>query len=210
MCRRPAPCRTSTGPSSARCSSVSVWWRWLEMRDAEIGDVEDEDRVAGVLGAAAAIVADIGRHVVDVDVAEGDVVVRHAARRIPAAQDQLDPGIGKIGVMRRVGVVHRHDVGNEVRPDVAVIVGDDADAAWALDEEAGMAEKADADMARRAPCGGPRPRPAGRAAALPPPPCTTRRRPRRRRARVQNSASDGNGVAPQRRAGKQADHHASR
>ncbi len=116
-----------------------------EMGDAEIAGGEDEDRVAAVLGAAAAV-ADVGGHVADPHVAELHVVVRRSLAGVPAAQHQLDAGVDVVGVVAGVRVVHRHHVGRVLRPEVAVVVRDDGDAARALDEEAGMAEEGKADL----------------------------------------------------------------
>ena len=64
-----------------------------EMRDAQIGDLEHEDRVA--VHARAAELADVGRHVAHVQVEIGDVVQRDLAALAPAAQHVGDVGVGE-------------------------------------------------------------------------------------------------------------------
>ena len=128
-------------------------------------DLEDEDRIAVPLGAAVPS-ADIGRHVAHAHV----LVLQVDARRLlvvgPAAQHVLDARIGTVGVVRRVRVVHRHDVGQHRRPDVVVVVGRDAHQLRALDQEGRVADISrcapDRARARRAQGGGLRRRAAAR------------------------------------------------
>ena len=49
-------------------------------------------------------------------------VIGGTVSSIPAAQYQLDARIGRVGEVRRMGVVHRHDIGQFVRPDIGVVV----------------------------------------------------------------------------------------
>ena len=90
--------------------------------------------------------ADIGRHV-----AHAQILVVHVdARRLfvlhPAAQHVLDRQIGIVRVMRRVRGVHGHDVGQNRRPDVIVVVGGDAHQLRAFDQEGGVADIGDAHL----------------------------------------------------------------
>jgi hypothetical protein len=66
-----------------------------EVGDAQVGGLEDEDRVAVALGAGAAVHA--GGDVADAQVLQRDVVLGLAPRGAPAAQRVLPPG-------RRLGV----------------------------------------------------------------------------------------------------------
>ena len=125
-------------PISARSRLGQRMVQMAEMRDAQIREVEHEDRVAVVAGLAET--AHIGRDVVHPDIAVLQIVVRHPAARVPAAQYEFDAGLDIVGVMRRMRVVHRHDVGRHLRPVDAVIVGDDAHPLGAFDQKAGMAE----------------------------------------------------------------------
>ena len=72
------------------------------------------------------------------------------ARRLlvagPAAQHVLDAGIGPVGVVRRVRVVHRHDVGQHRRPHIVVVVGGDAHELRALDQEGRVADISEAHL----------------------------------------------------------------
>jgi len=54
----------------------------------------------------------------------------------PSAQDVLDAGIGSIGEMRAVGMIHRHDVRHERRANIIVVVGNDANELRAFDQKA--------------------------------------------------------------------------
>src|SRR5204862_6882920 len=131
-----------------------------EMGEAQIGDIEHKDRVAVVARAPRpTILAHIGRHVVDLDIAVIDMMRRDAARRVPAAQHKFDAGLDRIGVMRRMRVVHRHDVGRYRRADHVVVIGDDRHALRALNEKARMPEKIQPDAAFRPGRGQPQPRP---------------------------------------------------
>ena len=118
-----------------------------QVGDAEIGDLEHEDRVAVV--AHAAEVADVGRQVPDLEVPELVLVHRHAALGIPAPQGQRDLGFHDVRVMGVMGVVHGDDVGRRRRPDPAVVVGDRGDPLGAFDQEAGVAEEGEAQAAWR-------------------------------------------------------------
>ena len=53
-----------------------------EMRDAQIGDLKDKDRVAVVAGPAQ--LANIGRHIADANITVFQVMVGNPARRVPA------------------------------------------------------------------------------------------------------------------------------
>ena len=82
-----------------------------EMRDAEIGHLENENRIAVPLGAAAEV-ADIGRHIAHAHVADVRVMAHRLAVFLrPAAQHMRNFRIGPVGVMRRMRVVHGDDVG---------------------------------------------------------------------------------------------------
>ena len=61
-----------------------------QMRDAQIGHLENKDRVAVVAGAAE--LADIGRHIADANISVFDVMVGEAPRGVPAAEHVLTPG----------------------------------------------------------------------------------------------------------------------
>ena len=83
-----------------------------EMGDAQIGDLEDEDRIAVPLGAAAhksRMLVGTLRTRTSPDL---HVMARRLVRaRAPAAQHVLDAGIGVVGVVGRMRVVHGDDVG---------------------------------------------------------------------------------------------------
>ena len=91
-------------------------------------------------------------------------MARNSAAGIPAAQDKFHPGLDRVAVVRRMRVVHRHDVGRDRRPDRVVVIGDDANSARAFDQKARMAEKGDRDRALRS---------GGSEAHWPGPPATT-------------------------------------
>ena len=115
-----------------------------EMADAEVGDLEDEDRIAA--GHAARHAApDVGGDIADADIADRHVVLDGAALGIPAAQDMLDRRVGKSGEVRGMRPVHGDGIGNDAA-GIARIVGDDADALGAFDDEAGMADIGEADL----------------------------------------------------------------
>ena len=110
-----------------------------------LASLEDENGIAVAFGGAAPG-ANIGRHV-----AHAHVLVLHVdARRLfvvgPAAQHVFDAGVGTVGVVRGVRVVHGDDVGQHRRPDEAVIVGGDAHQLRAFDQEGGVADEADAHL----------------------------------------------------------------
>ena len=134
------------------------------MGDAELRRLEHEDRVAVVAGAVE--VAHVGRHVAHMHVLVRQVVDDRAGLVAPALQRVGDAGLDAHAVMRRVRVVHRHDVGRQRRAHIVVVVGDDLHAAGGLDQEAGMADIGDADLAGRhgadAEGGGPERRPVRR------------------------------------------------
>ena len=109
-----------------------------EMGDAEILHLEDEDRVAVRLKAAATVHA--GGNVAHTQIVHLDFVLGHAVARTPALENVLDARVGQAGEMAVVGVVHRCHVGRLAGGNVAVIVGDGACAFGCLDEEARMAE----------------------------------------------------------------------
>ena len=70
-----------------------------------------------------------------------EVDARRALVLHPAAQHVCDARIGVIGVVRRVRMIHRHDVGDDGRTNIVVVVGGDAHALRRLDEESGMADE---------------------------------------------------------------------
>ena len=119
-----------------------------EMGDAQISDLEDKDGVSVI--ARAAEFSDISRNIVDAHITVFEAMGRDTARGIPAAQDVFDARLDRIAVMRRMGVVHRHDVRRHRRPYRVVVIGDDANSARALDQEARMTEKADRNRIFRA------------------------------------------------------------
>src|SRR6476619_7764981 len=119
--------------------------KMTEMADAKAGDLEDEDRVA-VRDAVRAAEADIGRDVADADIADLEIVVDRPAVRIPAAQHMLDPGVGKVCVMRAMRMVHGDDVGDGLA-GITRIVGGDPDAAGAFDEEGRVADEGELHLA---------------------------------------------------------------
>ncbi len=61
----------------------------------------------------------------------------------------LMPGIGIVGVVGGVRVIHGHDVGQHRRPHIIVVVGGDAHELRALDQEGRMADIADAHLIGR-------------------------------------------------------------
>ena len=97
----------STGTNTTSTRPISLSWlgqrvvQMPEMGDAHVGHLVDEDRVAVAFGAAADPIADIGRHasthVLEADVAAGRSGLGPQPRSMP------DPGIGTVGVMRRMG-----------------------------------------------------------------------------------------------------------
>ena len=70
--------------------------------------------------------------------------------RVPAPQHMRDSRVRRSGPVRAVGVVHRHDVGDEFRwPNEAIVVGHHGQAAGRLDQKHRMVDVADADGLRR-------------------------------------------------------------
>ena len=119
-----------------------------EMGDAHVRGFVDEDRIAVPLGAAAPV-ADVGRDVAHAHVFDGDVVARRLIRRrAPAAQHVLDGGVGMIGEVGRVRVIHGDDVRHDRRPDIIVVVGCDAHELRRFDQEARVADIGDSDLLR--------------------------------------------------------------
>ena len=59
-----------------------------EMRDAQVRDLEDEDRIAVALRAAAALVADVGRDRAHAHVLELEIMIGRLAVVLPAAQHE--------------------------------------------------------------------------------------------------------------------------
>ena len=76
----------------------------------------------------------------------GDVVIGRLAVVAPAAQHELDVRIGPIGVVGRVGVVHRHEVGQHRGAQILVEVGGDAHQLGTFDQERRMAHIGDARL----------------------------------------------------------------
>ena len=116
-----------------------------EMGDAQLRDLEDEDRVAVALGAAAPV-PDVGRNVPHPHVLIRHVMLGRLLVRRPAAQHVFDRRIGTVRVMGRVGMVHRDDVGQDRRPEIVVVVGRDAHAARALDQKRRVANVSQPDL----------------------------------------------------------------
>ena len=179
-----------------------------QMGDAEIGDGEDEDRVAVDARRVGAPVAGVGRHVPHLHVLERDVVLGLALAGLggPAAQRVGDAVLGIVGEMRRVGVVHGDDVGLAAEAVDAVVVGDRPHALRRVDLVAGMAEEGDEGAARRIAfrqeqaverghlhARHRRPRSASSAPA-PAPPAAKRRRRAGRRREVEESSGPPHGM----------------
>src|ERR1700730_17691636 len=114
-----------------------------EMRDAQIADLEDEDRVAVVAGPAE--LSDIGRNVAEAHIVVIQMMAGDPARRVPAPQHVFDPGLDPVAVMRRMGIVHRDNIRRRRSADHIVVVGDDAHPRRALDQKARMPDKGDRD-----------------------------------------------------------------
>src|SRR5438309_5335280 len=114
-----------------------------EMGDAQTGDVEHKNRVTIV--ADAAEFAYIGRNVVDANIAVLEAMGRNASRGVPAAQYIFDPRFDCVAVMRRMSVVHRHNIGRQRRPNRVVVIRHDPNAGRALYQKARMAKKGDRD-----------------------------------------------------------------
>src|SRR3984893_4809718 len=112
-----------------------------EMRDAQIADLEDEDRVAVIPGPPE--LSDIGWNVADAHIAVIQMMAGDPAPRVPASEHVFDPGLDPVAVMRRMGIVHRGDVRRRRGPDRGVVVVDDPPPRRALDQKARMAEKGD-------------------------------------------------------------------
>src|SRR5690348_13689472 len=102
-----------------------------EMGDAQIGDVEYKDRVAVVAGAAE--FPNIRRYVVDPYIAVFEAMALNTTARIPSAQDVFHARLYRVAVMRRMRIIHRHDVGRDRRPYRIVIIRNDPNPARALD-----------------------------------------------------------------------------
>jgi hypothetical protein len=87
-----------------------------EMPDAQIRDLENEDRIA--VGLHGAKVADIGGDVADIDIIDHHVVIGRCAVEIPAAQHMPDALVRRQGEVRGMRLVHGHDVaGSATLPD---------------------------------------------------------------------------------------------
>ena len=112
-----------------------------EMGDAQIGDVEDKNRVAVVPGAAE--LPNIRRHIVDPYVAVLEAMARNSAARIPSAQDVFHSRLDRIAVVSRMGIIHCDDVGRDRRSYRIVVIRNDPNTARALDQKTRMAEKGD-------------------------------------------------------------------
>jgi hypothetical protein len=121
-----------------------------EMADAKARHLEDEDRIAVLLHhclGAEAITANIGGHVADQDIADGERTARRTIAVVPAAQHMGDARIGIERVVRRVRAVHRHDIGRLARSVGAAEIGGDGDVAGRLDDVGGMAGIGDGYLA---------------------------------------------------------------
>ena len=77
--------------------------------------------------------ADVGGNISDEDVTQGKIVLRGPAVRVPSAQNILDPGMGRVGVVVSVCVVHRDDTGDDVGPGISDIVRGYGNTTCALD-----------------------------------------------------------------------------
>jgi len=119
-----------------------------EMRDAQIGNLEDKDRVAVTLGRGAAVEApDIGRHVAHPHVAIFQVPVGGLIGILaPTPQHVFDRRVGIIGVMRVVRMIHGDNIRQQPRLNVTVVIGGNAHELRALDQESRVAEKGQADL----------------------------------------------------------------
>ena len=123
-----------------------------EVPDAKPGHLEDEDRIAVRdhlrVGVAAIehVAADVGRHVADKHVADGEGVPGRGAVVVPAVQYMLDARVGMQRVVSSMGAVHGDDVGHAAGVVDAVVVGRDANAARRLDHIGRMAGIGDADL----------------------------------------------------------------
>ena len=118
-----------------------------EVADAEALHLKDEDRVAVSLRRSAETAPDVCGHVTHQHLAEIETVLgRTVPVRVPAPQHMRDSRVRRSGPVRAVGVVHRHDVGDEFRwPDEAIVVGHHGQAAGRLDQKHRMVDVADAD-----------------------------------------------------------------
>ena len=99
----------------------------------------------------------------------------------PSRARRISRRLDRIAVMRRMGIVHRHDVGRDRRSYRIVVIRDDPNSARALDQKARMAEKGDRDrfLRHRPPRGAaaePRQRPRCTPLAPPTRPATRRLR----------------------------------
>src|SRR5687767_12932868 len=127
-------------------------WRELvmqmpEMADAQSRHLENEDRIS-VDNATRRAAANIGGHVADANVFYLEIVFRRAACGIPSTQDMFDVGIGRVGMVRGVCLVHRHHVWQHAsRP--AGIVGGDLEAPRAFNQKCGMADEGELNLIGR-------------------------------------------------------------
>src|SRR5215510_14199520 len=110
-----------------------------KMRDAEIRDLKDENRIAMPLGATV-IGANICWHIADADVLVLDIDAGRLLIFGPTTQYILDARIGRQAVMRAVRVIHRCNIRQHRRLDVIVVISRDAYQLWALDQECRVAD----------------------------------------------------------------------
>ena len=118
-----------------------------EMADAQACDFEDKDGIAVDLHGPAA--ADVGRHVADEDIVDGERMSCRSALRIPAAQDEFDPGVRNVGIMGAVGLVHGDDARQRSCTVVAAEIGGDPHAGRRFDHIGRMAGIGDGDRVLR-------------------------------------------------------------
>src|SRR5207248_6865659 len=100
-----------------------------------------KDRVAVVAGAAE--FPNIRWHVVYPYIAVFEAMALNTTARIPSAQDVFHTRLYRVAVMRRMRIIHRHDVGRDRRSYRIIVIRDDPNTARALDQKARMAEKGD-------------------------------------------------------------------
>ncbi len=95
-------------PSTARSASVSVWCKCprCAMHKSARSNTKIELPLYRVSPKPRTFVGHCSP-----DVAILQMMVRHPAARIPAAQYEFDARLDHVGIMRRMRVVHRHDVG---------------------------------------------------------------------------------------------------
>ena len=117
-----------------------------EMSDAHIRDLEDEDRVAVALGAAAPV-ANVSRHVAHAHIAVFQIPDRRLfGARSPAAQHVFDRRVGMVGVVGVMGMIHGGDIGHHRQLQIIVVIGRNADVLRAFNQEGGMTDEGDAHL----------------------------------------------------------------